>query len=467
VEPGGRPAPPARPRAALHTLGCRLNGCETDLIRRQLEGAGYEIVPWGAPAELSVVNTCTVTAQADAKSRQALRSARRASPDGALAATGCYAQRRPEALLRQGLADVVVGNAEKLHLAEHMAGHLAGCLPAAPAGLPAGSAPAAEGRHLIAPQPEREAFRVPGFDAGRLLLSDGDTRAHLKVQDGCDFMCTFCVIPAVRGRARPRALDDLRAEAQALAAAGFREIVLTGVNLGTYAHEGQGLVQVVDALHALPGLQRVRISSIEPTTVAAGLLERMADPAHRLVPFLHLPLQSGSAPVLAAMRRRYTPGQWRAFAEAALARVPHLCLGTDVMVGFPGEDDAAFGDTVALLEALPLAYCHVFSYSARPGTPAPRLPAQVPAPVRSRRAAALRALSEAKRLTFQRGHVGRTLPVLFEQPRAPGLAQGYTENFIRVEVPVADAAALRNRIVPVRLLEAGAARMAGEVAAAP
>jgi threonylcarbamoyladenosine tRNA methylthiotransferase MtaB len=435
-----------RLRAALHTLGCRLNAAETDLLRRQLEGAGYEIVPWGEAAHLCVVNTCTVTAQADAKSRQALRAARRRNPEATLAATGCYAQRQPGSLAHKGLADLVLGNEEKLRLLAH---------------LPARDAAETSAPRVVAPGLGRGAFRVPGFDAGQLITSDGDTRAHLKIQDGCDFMCTFCVIPAVRGRARPRALDDLRAEAEALAAAGFREVVLTGVNLGTYDDEGQRLVDVVDALAGIAGLARVRISSIEPTTVDAGLLERMADPAHRLVPFLHLPLQSGSAAVLAAMRRRYGPGEWRAFAERSLLRVPGLCLGTDVMVGFPGEDDTAFGETLALLEALPLAYCHVFPYSARAGTPAPRLPGAVPAPVKQRRAAALRALSESKRAAFHWRFLGRTLPVLFEQPRGPGMAQGYTENFIRVAVSAPDAAALRNRILPVRLIEAGPGRVAG------
>ncbi|HKI97996.1 MAG TPA: tRNA (N(6)-L-threonylcarbamoyladenosine(37)-C(2))-methylthiotransferase MtaB [bacterium] len=446
----------ARPRAALHTLGCRLNAAETDLIRRQLEGAGYQVVPWGEQADLCVVNTCTVTAQADAKSRQALRAVRRSTPAATLAVTGCYAQRQPEALARQGLADLVLGNAEKLRLLTHLDAPAAAGPPAEPAGP-----------RVVAPRIPREAFRVDGFDAGALITSDGDTRAHLKIQDGCDFMCTFCVIPAVRGRARPRALDDLRAEAEALAAAGYREVVLTGVNLGTYADAGCDLVGVVDALNAIPGLARIRISSIEPTTVDAGLLARMADGAHRLVPFLHLPLQSGAATVLAAMRRRYGPVEWRAFADQALARVPGLCLGTDVMVGFPGEDDDAFAETVALLESLPLAYAHVFPYSARAGTPAPRLPDPVPAPVRQRRAAVLRALSERKREAFHRRHLGRRLPVLFEQPRASGVAQGYTENFIRVEVAVSDAVALRNRIASVQLLEAGPARVAGVLAAEP
>ncbi len=475
---GPHPAAPRAPRAAVHTLGCRLNMAESDHLRRQLEAAGYEVVPWGEPVDVAVVNTCTVTAQADAKSRQAVRAARRGNPQARVAVTGCYAELQATHLAQAGAADLVVGNGEKLNLMAHLDALptrvTAGNTGADP--QPGAAPPVAR---IVAPRIAREPFTVPGFDPERLgaapfapeqlITSEGGTRAHLKIQDGCDFMCTFCVIPTARGRARPRRLDNLRAEGEALAAAGVREVVLTGVNLGTYALEGADLLTVVDTLAALPGIERVRVSSVEPTTVDEGLLERMAEPGHALVPFLHLPLQSGNDAVLAAMRRRYTAAAYVAFAEAALARVPELCLGTDVMAGFPGEDDTAFADTVALLEALPLAYCHVFPYSERSGTPAPRLPGKVPAALRQRRAAMLRSLSNAKRHAYHRRFVGRTLPVLFERSPLSGQAHGYTENFIRVVVPVRDAAALRNSVRPVRLLEAGAERMAGvlETASAP
>jgi threonylcarbamoyladenosine tRNA methylthiotransferase MtaB len=185
------------------------------------------------------------------------------------------------------------------------------------------------------------------------------------------------------------------------------------------------------------------------------LLERIADPSHKLVPFLHLPLQAGSARILSSMRRRYTPVEYRAFAEAALSQVPDLCLGTDVLAGFPGEDEAAFAETLSLLDSLPFAYFHVFPYSERPGTPAARMPAQVPPREKQHRVAELRRLSDRKRLEFQGRFVGRTLDVLFEQPKSGGLAQGYTSNYLRVEVPVADAAPLRNRLLPVQLLSPG------------
>jgi threonylcarbamoyladenosine tRNA methylthiotransferase MtaB len=426
-------SPDPRPRAALHTLGCRLNLAETALLQRRLEAAGYRIVPWGEEAELMVLNSCTVTLQSDAKSRQQLGSMRSRFPGAKLAVVGCYAQIDGQALAERGLADLVLGNGEKMRLAEYL--------------------PQLDGRAapLVAnPRIPREPFRLDTDGAAGVT-----TRAHLKMQDGCDFMCSFCIIPKARGRARPRDWDDLLREAEGLASQGARELVLTGVNLGTYEEGGQTLTDVVDALDALPGLARLRISSIEPTTVDPGLLERMTDPAHKLVPFLHLPLQSGSPRILAAMRRRYTAEEYRAFAEQALARVPDLCLGTDVLAGFPGEDDAAHGETVALLETLPFAYFHVFPYSERPGTPAARMADQVAPRDKQRRVAELRALSDCKRLDFQRRFVGRTLDVLFEQPKSDILAQGYTANYIRVECPIEDPEALRNRILPARLLSEG------------
>ena len=432
----------AAPRAALHSMGCRLNHAETAMLQTSLEQAGYRIVPWGQPAELLVLNSCTVTGASDAKGRQALRAMRRRFPDAKLALLGCYAQVDGAALAAEGLADIVIGNGRKLQLVEHLAQHDAASGPL----------------HVDASIPRTpftlETFAAPG----------ATTRAHLKVQDGCDFMCGFCIIPVARGRARPRQLDNLLAEARALAAAGVQELVLTGVNIGTWALDGMGLPRMVDALAELDGVARIRISSIEPTTVDEALLARMAEPGHPLVPFLHLPLQSGSEAVLAAMGRRHGAADYRAFAERALAQVPGLCLGTDVMVGFPGEGDEEFAATHDLLAALPVAYCHVFPYSRRDGTRALRLPGHVAPTVSHRRAATLRALSDAKRLAFQRRYLGRTLSVLFERGGSAGEAAGYTENYIRVRVAYDRPAALRNRILPVRLIEAGTSGVAGELA---
>ena len=450
----------ARPRAALESLGCRLNHAETEMIRRRLEQAGYRIVPWGEAAEVMVLNSCTVTAQADASSRQALRGARRAQPDARLAIVGCHAQMHAPALAAAGLADLIVGNGNKLAVVEHLLADRQESRRTATTG----GAPRAATPHIVRPPLSRRPFAFD-FDPDTLVSEDGGTRAHLKIQDGCDFMCSFCIIPQARGRARPRALDNLLAEARALAGRGVQEIVLTGVNLGTFSEGGARLTDVVDRLDALPGLARVRISSIEPTTVDEGLLERMAARDHKLVPYLHLPLQSGSDAVLAAMRRRYTAAAYVDFAERALGRVPDLCVGADVMAGFPGEDDGRFAETFALLDRLPLATFHVFAYSERPGTPAVRLPGAILPALRRRRVAALRALGDTKRLAFNRRFVGRCLPVLFEKPRHAGVAEGYTEHFVRVKAPAPDAAALRNRVLPVRLLEAGPQAVAGELLA--
>ena len=442
------------PRAALHTLGCRLNQSESAAIRRSLEQAGYKIVPWGEEAEVCVLNSCTVTAQSDAKSRQALRAVRRRHPAAKLALVGCYAQTEGEHLAELGIADLIVGNREKMRVAD-LLDHVA----------------VADKPLVVRPPMTREPFTLDVFAA-----VDGKTRASLKIQDGCDFMCTFCIIPTARGRARARTLPNLVAEAEQLASAGVKEIVLTGVNLGTYQDGARSLVDVVDRLNDISGLERIRISSIEPTTVGEGLLERMADKQHRLTPFLHLPLQSGSTRVLSAMRRRYTAREYRKFAERALGplltSVPRLCLGTDVMVGFPGEDDKAFQETVDLLASLPFAYFHVFPFSERAGTSAvhmagSRTEDKVPPEVRQRRGAVLHALSAEKQMAFQAHHQGSVATVLFERDRGDGLARGLTENYLRVEVATGDADALHNRLMRVRLLFPGSVAMRGELCAHP
>ena len=440
-------------RVAIHTLGCRLNMAESEMMRRQMAGEGFQLAGEAETADVVIVNTCTVTAAADGKSRQAIRGARRKHPGATLAVTGCFAQLHPEEAARDCGADLVVGNGEKMALPGHALALLEGTT-------------SSDAPKFVMPRMERKPFAVGGFDPGTLVLSDGDTRAHLKIQDGCDFMCAFCLIPSARGRARARSLDNLLAEGEALLQAGVREIVLTGVNVGTYRQEEHGLLTVVDRLAALnsesgQSLSRLRIGSIEPTTVPEGLLERMADSAHPLVPFLHLPLQSGSARVLAAMGRRYGPGDYRAFAEQALARVPDLCLGADVLVGHPGEDDEAFAETVEFTAGLPFAYLHVFPFSSRPGTAAHRMENTVPDGIIRRRAATMRTLGENHREAFHRRFLGRTLPVLFERPRDDGTAQGYTANYIRVGVPGNPAEDWRNRTLPVRLLESGGGRMAG------
>lgn len=286
-------------------------------------------------------------------------------------------------------------------------------------------------------------------------------RANLKIQDGCDFMCSFCIIPFARGRARSRDFDNLLEEARSLAARGVRELILTGVNIGTYNSLGRDILPVIDELDAISGIDRIRISSIEPTTVPLEIFERMRDPGHALLPFLHLPLQSGSDKILRLMRRKYSVSEYTEFIQYAFRTVPGICIGTDLMAGFPGETEEDFEETCRLFLEQPLVYCHVFPYSERDGTPAARRTDSVPVPERNRRCARLRRLSAEKRHDFQARFLDRETEVLFEDPR-DGLWPGYTPNYIRVlcESP----RNLANRRARVRLARISADFVEGTVA---
>ncbi len=366
-----------RKKASLHTLGCRLNQSETAMIVERLEAAGYDIVPFGEPADLGIVNTCTVTAEADAKSRQLIRSFIRKNPGAYTAVIGCYSQMGHKALSEIEGVDLIVGNQEKLNVLDYVA----------------------EGKNerplVVRDRIDRDDFSIEVTGAPGLTR-----RANLKIQDGCDFMCSFCIIPFARGRARSRDFANLLEEARRMAARGVKEAVLTGVNIGTYRHGDHGIVEVVDGLNAVDGLVRIRISSIEPTTIPEALFERMADPGHALVPYLHIPLQSGSNHVLSLMKRRYTREEFLEFIERADRAVPDLCLGTDILVGTPGETEADFNETCSVLEDSPLTYAHVFKYSERPGTAACRYDDKVDPAEKNRRSARIRRLSALKRHAF-------------------------------------------------------------------
>jgi threonylcarbamoyladenosine tRNA methylthiotransferase MtaB len=275
-----------------------------------------------------------------------------------------------------------------------------------------------------------------------------ETRANLKVQDGCNFMCSFCIIPFSRGHERSRHLGDLVREAKALVARGHREIVITGVNVGRYNHNGHSFMDAIRSLEQVPGLARIRISSIEPTTIPDELLERMAG-GSKVCPYLHVPLQSGDDAILKAMNRRYSTRDYAAFIDRAIKQVPKVGLGTDVMVGFPGETDEAFERTRSFLVDLPFAYFHVFSYSPRPGTGSLKLPGKVSANTVKSRSHALSSLSRGKRLDFYLRHVGQTVSVLFESRNKHGLFTGLTANYVRVGVSGEED--LTNQIRPVEI----------------
>ena len=398
-------------RASLHTIGCRLNQAETAVLADQLRSQGYELVEFGQPSDLFVLNTCSVTASAESDCRNLVRRMRRASPDAFIAVTGCYAQTGVEVLRKMGEVDLIVGTQHKMELPRYITS------------LVRRPVPEVLHTRTIA----RDDFTVEGVGDYE------ETRANLKVQDGCNFMCSFCLIPFARGHERSRRLDDLLREAEGLVTRGHREVVITGVNVGRYCSDGLTLLDVVESLERIPGVNRIRISSIEPTTISDALLERMAGPS-KLCPYLHVPLQSGDDDVLRAMNRRYTAREYADFVEKAIRLVPDLGLGTDVMAGFPVESEAAFANTRALLEDLPFAYFHVFSYSPRPGTAAIKFPDRIASKTIKTRSAILCGLSRAKRLNFYQRHIGGTVDVLFETRNQQGFFTGLTPNYIRVGV---------------------------------
>ena len=372
------------------------------------------MVALGQPTDLLVLNTCSVTENAEKNCRYLVRRTLRHSPHAFVAVTGCYAQTGAEALGQVPGIDLIVGGQYKMNLPDF--------LPK-PSVLRKQPAP-----HVLhTKRIDQKDFVLPG------VAEYESSRANLKIQDGCNFMCSFCIIPFARGHERSRRVDDVLREAERLAVKGHRELVLTGVNLGRYNHDGHGLLDLIRKLEDIPAVERIRISSIEPTTVPEGLLDHMAT-SSKLCPYLHIPLQSGDDSILQAMHRRYTVRDYISFIERATGRIPDLGLGTDLMVGFPGEGTHEFANTLAVASELPFSYFHVFSYSKRPGTTAARRTNVISPGTLSARSRTLSELSRAKRRAFYQRAMGRSVKVLFENVTRQGLRTGLTGNYIRAGV---------------------------------
>lgn len=424
-------------RAAIYTLGCRLNQSESALLSDRLEQAGYELVPFDGPADLGIINTCTVTGEADTKSRKMIRAFVRRNPHAFVAVLGCYSQVAAEAVAEIEGVDLVIGNGEKLRVLEYV------------------SEVKRERTQIVSGRISRENFRIE-TDAPSSVVR----RVNLKIQEGCNFMCSYCIVPYARGGPRSRELENVIDEARALVERGAKEIVLTGINVGAYRQNGHSILDVIDRLNDLRGLARIRLGSIELTTIPDGLLERMNDREHKLVPFLHIPLQSGSERILNLMRRTYTAGEAQAFLEKAHEQVSDLCLGTDLLLGFPGETETDFQETAQFFEDSPLVFAHVFKYSPRKGTPAADMDGRVEPTVLNERSAVLRRLVRRKRKRFHQRYVGRVAPVLFEQSDNETWT-GYTPNYIRVAVTSHEN--LTNTIRGVVLLEPQGEHMRGSL----
>ena len=434
-------------RVAFYTLGCKLNFSETSTLSRQLAQVGFLPVPFSEPADVYVVNTCSVTDHADRKCRKIVNEARRTSPDATVAVVGCYAQLQAEAVLAIPGVNLVLGAEAKFDLANHLA-------------IATSTGKAVAHGHVHA----ANTFVPAHSEADR-------TRSFMKVQDGCDYGCTFCTIPQARGASRSDTLANAVARAHALAASGVQEIVLTGCNLGDFGRTATERGRPLGTFHELAAALdaegpnvRYRISSIEPNLLQPETIA-LVGASSRFMPHFHIPLQAGSDVLLARMKRRYRTALYRERIEAIKAAMPHASIGVDVIVGFPGETDALFEETYQFLEALPVSYLHVFTYSERPNTEAILLDGVVPGRVRHARNATLTRLSEAKEAAFAAQHIGQTRPVLFERSAKGDAMHGYTDNYIRVQAPYDPL--LVNEVTPTFLTEATGALAFGLPLEAP
>jgi threonylcarbamoyladenosine tRNA methylthiotransferase MtaB len=416
-------------RVAITTLGCKVNQCESAGIAEAMAARGMTLVPFEAEADYYIVNTCTVTGRTDEQSRRLIRQAIRRNPAATVLATGCYAQRAPEEVARIPGVRIVAGNAEKSRLPD-LVEELAG-----------GEGP----RVRVGEIRDEKRFSPLGT-----AVIPGHTRAFLKIQDGCDASCSYCIVPRVRGGSRSLRPAEIRRGIALLAGRGFREAVLSGIHLGAYGRDldpATNLTAVLRHIVEERPIERVRLSSIEPREINDELLSLIGSPGN-VCRHLHIPLQSGDDGILTAMNRDYDAAFFRDLIGDILAIIPGIAIGIDVMVGFPGETEASFANTSRLIEELPFAYLHVFPFSRRPGTPAASMPGQVPEADKKRRVECLRRIGAEKRRIFAETFLGAPLAVLIEgkKDKSTGSFTGFSDNYIPV---VCRGAADPNRIVTV------------------
>lgn len=403
---------------AFHTLGCKLNFSETSALSRLLGAEGFEQREFNEEADVYVINTCSVTENADRECRQLVRRIQRRTPDAFVVITGCYAQLKPNEIANIPGVDLVLGAAEKFNIATHL-------------------------RDLTRGDSARicscDIEEVAGFNAS--FSVDDRTRTFLKVQDGCDYTCSFCTIPMARGKSRSDTIENVVRQARILAEKGVKEIVLTGVNLGDFGKRQsitdggeEDFLGLCRALETVQGIDRYRISSIEPNLLSPEIIDHVAA-SSKFMPHFHIPLQSGSDRILGLMRRRYRRALYAERIAHIRSVMPHAGIGVDVITGFPSESDDDFRDTFEFLHELDVSYLHVFTYSERDDTKALEIKPIVPVHIRQERNKTLRNLSYMKLRHFTESHAGQTRPVLFEHQDKDGMMEGYTDNYIRVRAP--------------------------------
>lgn len=405
-------------KVAFYTLGCKLNFAETSTIARSFEEEGYIRVDFDDPADIYVINTCSVTENADKQFKQIVRKALKTNPKAFLAAVGCYAQLKPEELASVDGVDLVLGAKEKFNITQYIDD-------------------LTKNNEGVVHSCE---IAETDFYVGSYSIGDR-TRAFLKVQDGCDYKCTYCTIPMARGISRSDTIENILSNAKKISDKGIKEIVLTGVNIGDYGKGEFGnkkhehtFLELVQALDKVEGIERLRISSIEPNLIKDETIDFIAQ-SNSFVPHFHIPLQSGSNEILKKMKRRYLRELYVSRVAKIREVMPDACIGVDVIVGFPGETDEHFLETYHFLNELDISYLHVFTYSERDNTEAVLMDGVVPDAVRAKRSKMLRGLSAKKRNAFYESQLGKEKTVLFESDNKQGYIHGFTENYVKVKAP--------------------------------
>jgi threonylcarbamoyladenosine tRNA methylthiotransferase MtaB len=406
-------------KVAFHTLGCKLNFAETSTIARKFENTGYTKVDFSEQADVYVLNTCSVTENADKECKQLIRNVKKLSPGAIVAVIGCYAQLKANEIGQIPGVDLVLGAKEKFNL-PHYVEHLS-----------------------KKEQAEVHSCEIEETDTFISSYSAGDrTRSFLKVQDGCDYTCSYCTIPLARGKSRSDSIENVIAQAKEIAAQGVKEIVLTGVNIGDFGFtqtsntekKQETFFELIQKLDPIEGVERFRISSIEPNLLKDEIIDFVAQ-SNRFAPHFHVPLQSGSNTILKLMRRRYMRELYIERVARIKQVLPHACIGVDVIVGFPGETEAEFLETYNFINTLDISYLHVFTYSERPNTDAIHFENTVPVLERKERNKMLRILSTKKQRNFYSQHLGSARKVLFEAENKNGFIHGFTDNYIKVQMP--------------------------------
>ncbi|MEJ6735834.1 MAG: tRNA (N(6)-L-threonylcarbamoyladenosine(37)-C(2))-methylthiotransferase MtaB [Flavobacteriales bacterium] len=413
-------------KVALYTLGCKLNFSETSTVARMFEEEGFARVDFNDSPDVFVINTCSVTENADKKCKQLVKKALKINPDAFVAIIGCYAQLKPKEIAQIYGVDMVLGASEKFKIVEHFQ-----------------NIEKKETALVFASKIKEVNEFVPSY-------SKGDrTRSFLKIQDGCDYFCTFCTIPLARGKSRNHSVAETVKVAKEVALTAAKEVILTGVNIGDFGQgDGENFFDLIQELDKIEGIERYRISSIEPNLLSSEIIEFVAK-SNKFMPHFHIPLQSGSNKILKAMRRKYERELYVERVQLIKKLMPHACIGVDVIIGFPGETEEDFLETYNFLNELDVSYLHVFTYSERKNTTAIKMDGVVPKHERSKRSKMLHILSDKKRRFFYEQHIGKTYNVLFESEQHEAFLNGFTDNYVKVKVPF--SADLQNQIKTVTL----------------